>query len=59
MDRIIEKFKEFDMELLVNKKKIVVEELQKNKDLQDKLIKLLEHLDKAIEDLKYMNYDSD
>jgi hypothetical protein len=37
----------------------VVEELKKNKDLNESLVKLLERIEKAILELKNINYDSD
>jgi hypothetical protein len=59
MDRILQTFKEYDKEVLLAKKTLVVEELKKNKEFNESLIKLLEHIEKAIEDLKHINYDSD
>ena len=52
-------FKEYDKEVLLAKKTLVVEELKKNKDLHESLVKLLARIEKAIEDLKHINYDSD
>ena len=59
MDRILQTFKEYDKEVLLAKKTLVVEELKKNKELNESLIKLLERIEKAIEELKHINYDSD
>ena len=59
MDRIMQSFKDFDMQLLLDKRRIVAEEIEKNKELQSKLIKLLERIENSIEELKNMNYDSD
>jgi hypothetical protein len=59
MERILQTFKEYDKEVLLAKKTLVVEELKKNKDLQGSLVKLLERIEKAIEELKHINYDSD
>jgi len=59
MDRILQTFKEYDMEVLLAKKTLVTEELTKNKELQTSLVRLLERIEKAIETLKHTNYDSD
>ena len=59
MERILQTFKEYDKEVLFAKKTLVVEELKKNKDLHESLVKLLERIEKAIEELKHINYDSD
>jgi hypothetical protein len=59
MDRILQTFKEYDKEVLFAKKTLVVEELKKNKELNESLVKLLERIEKAIEELKHINYDSD
>jgi predicted ribonuclease YlaK len=59
MDRILQTFKEYDMEVLLAKKTLVIEELQKNKDLHDSLAQMLKKIEKAIEELRYTNYDSD
>ena len=52
-------FKKYDMDLLIVKKKIIIEELKNNQDLQEKLVKTLDNINKAIEELKNMSYDSD
>jgi hypothetical protein len=59
MERIMQTFKEYDKEVLLAKKTLVVEELKKNKDLHESLVKLLVRIEKAIEDLKHINYDSE
>jgi phage terminase large subunit len=59
MDRILQTFKEYDMEVLLAKKTLVSEELTKNKDLQTSLVRLLERIEKAIETLNHTQYDSD
>ena len=59
MERILQTFKEYDKEVLLAKKTLVTEELKKNKELHDSLVKLLERIEKAIEELKHINYDSD
>jgi ribosome-associated translation inhibitor RaiA len=59
MDRILQTFKEYDKEVLLAKKTLVIEELKKNKDLHESLVKLLDRIEKAIEKLKHINYDSD
>ena len=59
MDRIMQTFKEYDMEVLLAKRTLITEELQKNKDLHISLIRLLERIEKAIVELKHTNYDSD
>ena len=59
MDRILKTFKEYDMEVLLAKKTLVIEELQKTKDLHDSLAQMLTKIEKAIEQLRYTNYDSD
>lgn len=52
-------FKEYDMEVLLAKKIIVTDELQKNKKLEESLSQLLKRIEKEIETLKYTHYDSD
>jgi hypothetical protein len=59
MDRILQTFKEYDKEVLFAKKTLVVEELKKNKEMNESLVKLLDRIEKAIEELKHINYDSD
>jgi len=59
MDRILQTFKEYDMEVLLAKKTLVTEELTKNKELQTSLERLLERIDKSIETLNRTAYDSD
>jgi hypothetical protein len=59
MDRILQTFKEYDMEVLLAKKTLVTEELNKNKELQMSLVRLLERIEKAIETLNHTGYDSD
>jgi hypothetical protein len=59
MDRILKTFKEYDMEVLHAKKDLVLEELKKNKELQVKLVKMMERIEKEIETLRHIEYDSD
>ena len=59
MDRILQTFKEYDMEVLLAKKTLVTEELAKHKELQTSLVRLLERIEKSIETLKHTHYDSD
>ena len=59
MDHIMKTFKEYDMEVLLAKKTIVTEELQKNKNLEESLSQLLKRIEKEIETLKRTHYDSD
>ena len=59
MDRILQTFKEYDMEVLLAKKTLIHEELQKNKSLHDSLVKMLERIEKSIEILRNTQYDSD
>jgi len=59
MDRILQTFKEYDMEVLHAKKDLVKEELRKNKELQVKLLKMMERIEKEIETLQQTEYDSD
>jgi hypothetical protein len=59
MDRILQTFKEYDKEVLFAKKTLVVEEFKKNKQMNESLVKLLDRIEKAIEELKHINYDSD
>ena len=59
MDRILQTFKEYDMEVLHAKKDLVKEELRKNKELQVKLVKMMERIEKEIETLQQTEYDSD
>jgi hypothetical protein len=59
MDRILQTFKEYDMEVLYAKKDLVKEELRKNKELHVKLLKMMERIEKEIETLQQTEYDSD
>ena len=59
MERIMQTFKEYDMEVLLAKRNLITDELQKNKDLHTSLVRLLERIEKAIVELKHANYDSD
>ena len=52
-------FKEYDMEVLLAKRTLITDELQKNKDLHMSLVRLLERIEKAIVELKHTHYDSD
>ncbi len=52
-------FKEYDMEVLLAKRNLITDELQKNKELHASLVRMLERIEKAIEELKHINYDSD
>ena len=59
MDRIMQTFKEYDMEVLLAKRTLITDEIQKNKDFHTSLVRLLERIEKAIIELKHTNYDSD
>ena len=59
MERILQTFKEYDMEVLLAKKDLVSTELKKNKTLQDELEKMKIRIEKEIEILRNTNYDSD
>jgi|UniRef100_A0A6C0HXJ6 hypothetical protein len=59
MDRILQTFKEYDMEVLLAKRTLIHDELQKNKDLYASLVRMLERIEKAIIELKHTQYDSD
>lgn len=59
MDRILKTFKEYDMEVLLAKKEIVSNELINNKELHDKLEKMMTIIEKEIETLRKTNYESD
>ena len=55
MDRILQTFKEYDMEVLLAKKELVEKELEQNKELQDKLEKMRIRIEKEIEILRKTN----
>ena len=59
MDRILKTFKEYDMEVLLAKKEIVYNELINNKELHDKLEKMMVRIEKEIDILRKTNYESD
>lgn len=52
-------FKEYDMEVLLAKRTLIHDEIQKNKDLHASLARMLERIEKAIVELKHTHYDSD
>jgi hypothetical protein len=59
MDRILKTFKEYDMEVLLAKRTLIHDEIQKNKDFHASLARMLERIEKAIIELKHTNYESD
>ncbi len=59
MDRIMKTFKEYDMEVLLAKRTLIHDEIQKNKDFHASLARMLERIEKAIVELKHTNYESD
>jgi len=59
MDRILQTFKEYDMEVLLAKRELVSTEYKKSKELQDKLAKMMVRIEKEIEILRNMEYESD
>ena len=59
MDAIQERFKKIDMECLLEKKKLVQEELQKGADFIIKLNEILNRIIHAVSELENATYDSD
>jgi hypothetical protein len=59
MDKVQLKFKELDLYLLQEKKKIVLEELTKETNYIRKLNELLERINKSVLELNSATYDSD
>jgi hypothetical protein len=59
MERILQTFKEYDMEVLLAKKELVSTELKNSKELQDKLEKMMTRIEKEIDILRKTNYESD
>lgn len=59
MERILQTFKEYDMEVLLAKKELVSTELKNSKELQDKLEKMMVRIEKEIDILRKTNYESD
>ena len=59
MERILQTFKEYDMEVLLAKKDLISIELKKNRELQDKLEKMMIRIEREIEILRKTSYDSD
>ena len=59
MERILQTFKEYDMEVLLAKRTLIHDEIQKNKDFHASLARMLERIEKAIVELKHTNYESD
>jgi hypothetical protein len=59
MERIMNQFREHDLNVLLLKKRIVIEEMQKNKEYEEKLSGMLKKIDKAIQDVKVTTYEYD
>jgi len=59
MERIMNQFREHDLNVLLVKKRIVMEEMQKNKEYEEKLSGMLKKIDKAIQDVKVTTYEYD
>ena len=52
-------FREHDLNVLLLKKRIVLEEMQKNKEYEEKLSGMLKKIDKAIQEVKVTTYEYD
>jgi hypothetical protein len=59
MDNLQIKFKELDLRLLQEKKKIVLEELKKGNDYVQKLNDILDRINQSFLELTNTTYDSD
>ena len=59
MDRVQTKFKEIDLQVLMDKKKIVMEELKTGTEYVAKLTELLDRINTSFLELSQATYDSD
>jgi hypothetical protein len=59
MEQIMNQFREHDLNVLLLKKRIVLEEMQKNKEYEEKLSGMLKKIDKAIQEVKVTTYEYD
>ena len=59
MEQIMNQFREQDLNVLLVKKRIVMEEMQKNKEYEEKLSGMLKKIDKAIQEVKVTTYEYD
>ena len=59
MDKIQTRFKEIDLQVLLEKKKIVLEELARENEFILKLTDLLDRINQSFMELSKATYDSD
>ena len=59
MDKVQEKFKDIDLQVLIKKKEIVLKELALSIELTSKLQELLDKINKQFLELNNSTYDSD
>ena len=59
MDKVQEKFKDIDLQVLIKKKEIVLKELALSIELTSKLQELLDRINKQFLELSNSTYDSD
>jgi hypothetical protein len=59
MDKVQEKFKEIDLQVLIKKKEIVLKELALSIDFTSKLQDLLDRINRQFLELTNSTYDSD
>ena len=59
MDKIQTRFKEIDLQVLLEKKKIVLEELARENEFILKLTDLLDRINQSFLELSQATYDSD
>jgi len=59
MDKVQEKFKEIDLQVLIKKKEIVLKELTSSIELTSKLQELLDRINRQFLELSNATYDSD
>lgn len=59
MDKVQEKFKDIDLQVLIKKKEIVLKELTLSIELTSKLQELLDRINRQFLELSNATYDSD
>ena len=59
MDKVQEKFKDIDLQVLIKKKEIILKELTLSIELTSKLQELLDRINRQFLELSNATYDSD